>query len=327
MKLTRDLIRERSAQAAPRQLSGMRKAGLGIGLGLALGFGVPMVESMARPAHAEQARPAYSPKTNPFRLDARMKLLLAKFNSGTAREKVQGLHSSLSGSVSAMGMEGLPPRTGAEALAKGGDCTDLANIAIPLLRKMGLSGGAMVVHFKSAPAEEDHMVPFVNLGGKRVIVDLQNPTLGKTAQGEYTIRVSLTFDQSASMYHREWGDYLKSKGRAKEAIRAYKRSLRIFEGDAYVHQHLGELYEDHGNKVAATKHWKRAAQLDPSYSKHGKRASYNDSVRLGYEAYKARRFADCARHFRAALESGEGISPAERAGLQKNIDICSRRAR
>jgi tetratricopeptide (TPR) repeat protein len=307
-------------------MSGLSKAGLGIGLGLALTFGVPMVESITRPAHAEQARPAYSPKTNPFKLNGRMKQLLKQFNSGTEREKVQKLHSSLSGSVAPMSMKGFPPRTGAEALAKGGDCTDLANIPIPLLRKMKVSGGAMVVHFKGAPADEDHMVAYVNQGGKKIIVDVQTKSLGSTAQGEYTIMLTLTYDQSAFMYHREWGDYLRSKGRNKEAIRAYERALRIFEGDAYCHQHLGELYEDQGNKVKGTKHWKRAAELDPRYNKHGGRASYNDYVRLGVEAYKARRFADCAKHFKAALGSAEEKSAVEKASLRKNVDICTKRA-
>jgi len=169
-------------------------------------------------------------------------------------------------------------------------------------------------------------VPYAQLGDRRLIIDLQASSLGATQQGRYTTLLTLTYAQSAEMYHREWGDYLNSQGRSSDAIRAYTRALQVYEADAYVHQHLSVLHQRAGNTEAAARHGRRAGELDPRYRSHSTRGTYNQEVEAGTRAFEQQRWSDCAQHFRNALSSGERISADERRMLEHNIGLCGRRA-
>lgn len=268
----------------------------------------------------------YNPNINPFKLKARLKALATSFGSGTPMDKVkrlfETLHKGGSLGVRVTPGAGRPPRTAAETLDKGGDCTELATLVIPLLREMKVPGGALVVHFKNAPAKVDHMVPYALIDGKKVIIDLQSDRLGATQQGKYTVLMTLSYDEAASMYHREWGDHLRDEGKRRVAIRAYRRALEIYEKDAYVHQNLGILYERSGNMKPAAKHLRRAAQLDPRYKKHQKRGTYNEELQKGEQALRERRWADCVEHFQNALDSGEKLREQEIKVIQNYRDHC-----
>jgi hypothetical protein len=287
--------------------------------------------SIRRPAGQEGGtQSGYSAQTNPFELDSR----LQEIYNGTSGEGMQfverlfaRLHQGGSDGVTVSAMTGLPPRTAAESFAQGGDCTDLAGIITPMLRRKGILGGVLVVHFDSAPAGVEHMVPYVEDGGARTIVDLQAERLGQTAQGRYTVILNMSYEQAASMYHREMGDYYRDQGRSQDAINAYRRAVEIFDRDPYVHQNLGVLYERAGDMEAAGRHSRRAAELDPQrYGGHGQRGSYNQELQAADRAMQESRWSDCVRHLQAALDSGERIGADERRTIESNIRACRQRA-
>ncbi|MEW6035977.1 MAG: tetratricopeptide repeat protein [Candidatus Micrarchaeota archaeon] len=281
--------------------------------------------TVTRTPEAQAVQAGYSAQTDPFAMDQPLRDIASGI-SGDTRAMVQAifdrLHRGAAGGVSVMDMAGRAPRTASEALSQGGDCTDLANIVIALFREKGIAGGAMLVHFESAPANVDHMVPYVELDGRRTIVDLQAGTLGQTAQGRYTTIMTMTLSQAPGMYHREMGDYYRDAGRSQDAIAAYRRALELNEGDAYVHQNIGVLYERAGDMEASARHLRRAGELNPAYRRDSRRGSYNEELQAGQRAYQEGRYADCARHFQNALDSGERLSSDERRALQQNIEAC-----
>lgn len=281
-------------------------------------------------AFGERARPQYDPRTDPLALNDQLRQLAASFGTGSHRQRLERLFSSLriggGRGISVVSGSGRPPRTAAQALVQGGDCTEFALLVVSQLRQMGIPGGAMVVHFESAPALEDHMIPYAQLGERRVVIDLQAGRLGMTQRGRYGTLLTLAYGQAAEMYHREWGDYLNASGRRSDAIRAYSRALQVHEADAYVHQHLSVLYQRAGDTEAAARHGRRAGELDQRYRSHSTRGTYNQEVERGTRAHEERRWSDCAQHFRNALSSGERISADERRMLEHNIGLCGRRA-
>lgn len=282
------------------------------------------------PMLAKKSRLIYNHKTNPFKLNARLEGLATSFSSGTTMNKVKGLFETLHKGgmlgVKVTKGAGRPPRTAAETLDKGGDCTELATLVVALLKELKVPGGAMVVHFDNAPAKIDHMVPYAQIGNKKVIIDLQASELGATQQGQYQTLMTLTYDEAAAMYHREWGDYLRSRKERQEAIVAYTMALSIYEKDAYVHQNLSVLYEHFGDMETAAKHLRRAAELDPKrYRRQKKRANYNEELQRGDRALREERWEDCAEHFKNALESGEKIRPQEKKIIKSYIDHCNRK--
>ncbi|MEW6748268.1 MAG: tetratricopeptide repeat protein [Candidatus Micrarchaeota archaeon] len=304
--------------------------------GSAVGATVAAVSAIDRPFRpfapllAAPASARYSTSTDPFAMDRRLKAISSAVPSGTAQAKVSWIFNRLnryaSGGVKVHSMTGKPPRTAAEALAKGGDCTDLTNIVVSLFKQHNIPGGVMLVHFDSAPAYLDHVVPYALLGGKKIIVDLQTNTLGKTAQGAYKKLMDLSYAEGAGMYHREMGDFFKQKGDSKVAFSAYKRSVELNDKDPHVHQNLGILYQKANDHANALKHIRRAAALDPAYKKHLPGAIFNSGLQEGQKAYGEGRFADCARHFEMALDSGHPIPASYRKALQGNIQLCKSKA-
>ncbi len=283
-----------------------------------------------QPSVQGQAQGGYSSSTDPFAMDSRMQGIASSL-SGDSRAVAQAFfsrfHAGGSEGVIVMRMEGMQPRTASEALASGGDCTDLSTFAVPILRAKGVSGGVLVVHFESSPAGHEHMVPYVNLGGRETVFDLQAGALGQTAQGRYTIVMRMTFDQSAEMYHREMGDWLRDNSQPERAIAAYTQALQLFDGDAYAHQNLGVLLERAGRMDEANRHYQRAAQIDPShYRRDQRRGTYNEEVQAAQQAMDRQDWAGCVTHLQNALNSGERISATERRTLEQSLSACRQRA-
>jgi len=189
----------------------------------------PMRETIRTPNHAAAEQPAASSGvieigetdlsiaptkeqgaavrgSDPFEMNAAMRDMVESL-SGTPEQQVRELHAMLnsgaSGGLAAIDMSGRAPRTAQEAFADGGDCTDLANALIPMLEEIGIAGGALIVHFNSAPEGVFHMVPYVNIGGRDTIVDLQSSTFGATADGAYDMIHRLSYAEARYMYHVE----------------------------------------------------------------------------------------------------------------------------
>ncbi len=306
------------------------RAGAGakaLALGISLAAFAPMAETaVIGKAASAQSQAKYNPSINPIAPVQKAKDIAGPL-SGTglemARQIFDKLRSGAPQGVKAESGKGRAPRTAAETIEKGGDCTEFASLAVSLLDGSGAKGGVLVVHFASSPAEKDHMVPFVFDGkGRKIILDLQAGELGSTKQGKYSVVMEMTFAQAASMYHREWGDHLRDSKKPEEAVAAYAKALSIFQNDAYVHQNIGILYEKAGKMQDASKHFKRAAELDPKYARDRKRGSYNEELQAGENASNSGKWAECAEHFQAALDSGEKIPKEERKIIEGFRDDC-----
>lgn len=273
----------------------------------------------------------YSASVDPFALDRKLKKIARAVPSGSTKAKVEWIFKRLnryaSGGVKPLSMTGKPPRTAAQALKSGGDCTDLANIVIALFKEKKIPGGVMLVHFSSFPKNYDHLVPYALISGRRVIVDLQTNRLGRTAQATYKKLMDLTYNQAAGMYHREMGDYFKNKGNKTKALKAYKRSLQLNDKDTHVHQNIAVIYRELNDHINALKHIRKAVALDSRYKKFLPGALYNAGLQAGKKAFQEGRYADCAKHFQSALNSGLKIPPASRKVIQQNIRVCRSRAR
>ncbi len=286
--------------------------------------------SAAGQGTAAAGAPAYTTSSNPFDLGTQLSGILAEANSGDAQAKVNAiferLHRGGANGVTVADMTGLAPRTASEAFAQGGDCTDLAVIVIALLRQAGIPGGALVLHFNNAPQNEDHMVPFVEIGGRRVIIDLQASRLGQTAAGEYIELLTLTYDQAAFMYHREMGVYFADHNQRDQAVAAFRRAIEIFDGDAFTHQNLGILLEQSRDMQGAQREFRRATELDPRYAGDQARGTYNEELQAGEREFRARHWRLAEGHFMNALTSGEPLSDSDRRTIQRNIETCRRNA-
>jgi len=327
----------------------MHTRGGRIGGAVVLGIGItaaPVVENcmMERTAHAQEAQrqsgapqqaPAYSSRTNPFGLNQRLRDIAREISENpdaTARQKVdklfETLRSGAENGVRVVDASGRPPRTAIETYEQGGDCSELANLAIALLKQLNIPGGAYVVHFNSAPADVYHMVPYVQIGNDKIVMDLQADSLGATATGAYTTLLTLTFSEAAYIYHAEWGDYLMGTGDKDGAIKAYEAAVAICDRDAFVHHNLAVLYEEKGDMEKAGRHSRRAAELAPDrYGQYQARGTYNEELQAGGEAAEAGRWADCVRHLQNALDSGERLSAEERHTIEQYRDTCAEQMR
>ena len=295
--------------------------------------GAPAEVPAAAAVQAEEA-PAvqvYTTRTNPTELDGQLRGVALQAGRGDAFSKVTAifdrLHVGGAQAVKVYDRASEMPRTASEAFAQGGDCTDLANIVIGLFRDMGIPGGAMVIHVDGAPENTDHMVPFALIGGKKIIVDLQERTLGQTAGGKrYGVLFTLTYDQAPFMYFREAGDYFMSQGKTPQAIAAYRRAAEFFPSDGYTHHNIGVLLERKGDMAGSATALKRAGDLDPRYRKAETRGSYNQEIQAAQAAYGRRDWKACIAHFNAALNSGEQLTPEDTSAINLNIDACTKNA-
>jgi tetratricopeptide (TPR) repeat protein len=184
-----------------------------------------------------------------------------------------------------------------------------------------------VLHFEGAPENVDHMVPYFQMGRRRIIVDLQTSRLGDTAQGEYSEIHRLTYEQAAFMYHREQGDYYRDQGMSTEALAAYRRAIELYNRDGYTYQNIGILLERSGDMRNAAQAFARAAELDSRFRGDRTRGTFNHELQAAQEAYERSDWEGCVRHFQNALASGEALNQADRQRIEVNIGRCQANAR
>ena len=289
-------------------------------------------------ASAQAQKSYYNPKTDPFEATQEMKdrATLIMSSAPDLKGRMGALFDMLSTS-SPVGLKassgiGRAPRTAKQTLQKSGDCTDLAGVIIAVINSMnaqgaGIEADAVVVHFRSSPPDEKHMVARVHISGMPLIIDPQAGSIGATKAGSYDVALTLTLEQAAGMYHRKYGDYLRDNGMAAEAVKAYERSLEIFGGDAYVHKNLGILYEKAGRMGEAARQFATADSIAPGTSRSGdaKRGSYNQELKAAVDAYNSDDYCGCERHYRNALEIDPKPAHADSATINAYIDDCARR--
>ncbi|NYZ74317.1 tetratricopeptide repeat protein [Candidatus Micrarchaeota archaeon] len=253
--------------------------------------------------------------------------------SGDSKANVQRIFSQLRiGGEQNLKTEKRPgkqPRTAVEALEKGGDCSDLTNLVIGVLKTAGVPGGAFVVHFKVDPPDLLHMIAYAEIEGKKVIIDPQATELGRTTKGKYELLFDVDYDQARAFYHREYGDYFARNDRKADAIKAYERAVELFDGDPNVHYNLGLLYGKSGDDAKASQHLKRAEQLNPGYAVNKKITDFNTAVEEGIKAIQEGRWADCIFYMKAALRlSAEASIPLpnkQKEAMEENVKACTER--
>ncbi len=255
-------------------------------------------------------------------MSERLARLSEKYNVGTFAENVNALFNGMNqyakDGVKAKKMDGLPPRTAEEALDQGGDCTDLARIVIPILKDWGVPGGALIVKFEGK--EELHMVPYVELDGKKTIIDLQVKELGKTAYGSYAVVHDLTYDQSSYMYHAEMGDYYLDKKDYMKAAGSYEKAIDSYGQDSYVLYNLGICHQQMDEHDIAVGYFEAASKLNPEYRQMYQRAKFNSEAQKAMQAAESGDMEGCIKHGKAALENQK--EEKYRAPLEKLVEQC-----
>lgn len=330
------MIQEKSQPRRTAHQAFARVAGRALVAGLAFTAMAPAVEAFST-ASAQTQKAAYDPKVNPLEAgqDIRSMADAVMGAASNTKGRMDLLFSTLStsseGGVTVVASDGRPPNTAMQTAKNGGDCTEFAYLVLAIINAMNAKGAdikaeAQVVHFRSSPADKEHMFVTVDIHGKKTIIDLQASDLGETKKGKYEVVLTLTPDNAAAMYHREYGDYLRDVGNQKEAMAAYERSLEIYAGDPYVHQNLGILYEKAGDMAAAKAHYDRANVLAPGrYAMDKARGDYNSELKEGERDYNGGDWAGCKSHFTNALGLGRHLKHDDSLTILDYINDCDKR--
>jgi len=284
----------------------------------------PMLEKRARACD----KGAEVQKKTSFFSSNKLPEILKSVSGKTDMEKVESMFGILKIGAGVLkvvksGKDNRAPRTVDETIEKGGDCTEFASVMITGMKILGIKGGADIIHFEDSKEDQDHMVAYALIDGKKIYLDPQ-AEIGKI-KGKYKVVMELDFDKAESIPHREMGNYYKLKGKADEAVKEFEKAVELNPEDAYCHYNLAILYEKKGNMKKAKKHYDIAAKLDPEnekYKQHKKKGSYNEEIQAAYAAYEKGDYVSAKEHFENALNSGEKLSKKEKKSLEENIKMC-----
>ncbi len=304
----------------------------------------PLSETIAR---AEQA--SYRSSTDPLEAGEGVASLVRTVDlSGSRQQQVSRLFEAIrvGGSPglrvrdSGTDVDTRPPATAEETISHGGDCTELAFVAISCLQELGISGGARIVHFRGSPESVTHMVAIANIDGQEMIIDPQADSVGSYALTVDRVIDTISFSEAGGIYHREYGNYLENSGRRSAATGAFERAIAVYPEDAYSHHKLAIIYERTGRRQEAERHHRLALQHDPqnpTYRQNVQGADVTEMLRRGQTAYNDgfdarsagnRRDADqhfqqCISLFGQVLSSGN-TNAEERAFARQHLDECRR---
>lgn len=234
--------------------------------------------------------------------------------------------------------EGRPPRTAAETLDRGGDCTEFASVVLAVINAMnargaGITAEAQIVHFAGSPAGKQHMIVAADIDGKKVVVDLQSTKLGTTKRGNYAVVRTLASEEAAAMYHQEWADYFSDRKTYQDAVAAYKRSLAIYATNPDANKGAAANYDRMGSQDSALAYYRHATALDPQYGRDTLRVKYYMAYSDAEKKAEAGKWREAAAIFRNALgvldlhpfRKAE-IEATERNNVNANIRICEKNA-
>jgi|GEM_PF-6685117 len=228
-------------------------------------IGAPEPAFGPAPALARKAA-SYDASTDPFVADAGIKAITKKAKSGSPLESAKKLHELMN--VNATGglklsssgsgtRDDRPPRTAAETLKLGGDCSDHANFMIAAMQEMGVQSGIVILDLGGGLM---HILPYAQIGDSKHIVDSQSDEFGMGAVEVKGQRLEFTYEQvrentsgvrffrespyplAGGSYHVKWGNHLKGlKGKEKEALAAFTEALRRDPQDSYAAKQVDNI--------------------------------------------------------------------------------------
>ena len=256
-------------------------------------IGAPEPAFGPKPALARNLVSEYDKSTDPFEADGIIKKIAIKAKAGSQLESAKKLHAMLK--VSATGglklvssgsgtRDDRPPRTGAQALKLGGDCSDHAYAFVAVFQEMKISSGILIFDLGGGLM---HTLPYAEIDGRKHIVDSQSEAFGTGAAEVKGKRVEFTYEQAkkaksgvrlsresaapqaAGAYHAEWGNFFKGqKDLEMKALEAYSEALRRDPKDSYAEGQIDnmkgrlvtKLYKE-ALKAFKGKEWQKAADL------------------------------------------------------------------
>ena len=346
MKLTHDKIQPSSRTNQNRIRRGLRSFTIATTLAFC-GCGASMTENIQTPQSQVRRSPdpatpvtadSYSSNTDPFELDERLQSI-ADSLTGTPEQMVRQLFERIrvggSEGMRYVDSENRPPRTAAQTLTQGGDCSELATVIIAILRAKNIPGGAISLHFEESPENINHMVAFVTMNGEHLFFDPQADQLDQIDQGNHTILLRYSFDQAAYVYHKEWADYFSEIGDTSHSIIAYESAIEIFDGDALNRINLSAIYANNRDYETSLFHIRRAYELNPSLFGEGSVGRHNlfaifhnaaiGLVEQAEQAFNGRDWNGCAQIFQRILDNPAYAIVLEQEtlnALEENRDAC-----
>lgn len=87
---------------------------------------------------------------------------------------------------------------------------------------------------------------------------------GELASAEARLKQAIAADGATAGFHATLGNVLQDRGALDEAIKAYRRALRLHPGLAEAHNDLGTAYFARGDSARALESYRRAAALRPA---------------------------------------------------------------
>jgi len=280
---------------------------------------------------------SYNPDVNPFTADASLKSLAKKAKSGSELETAKKIHAllkiqspgGLKPSSSGGEKDERPPRTAAETLKKGGDCSEFGYVVLTLANDLGMKSGII---FLDVGGGVLHLLPYVEADNKKYIIDPQLDEFGlggarlktgkivkltyEDARKGKTVRFvrEMDFSQASAAYHMEWGNYLEDNKDVKNALSAFKEALKRDPGFGFIQRKVGTVSAKIFNQIMKDAHkaynsqnWQRAAGLFedaiahfPESLDNAKKGSVHSNA--GACRYNAGHFKNAAEHYDKAFE-------------------------
>lgn len=312
--------------------------------GLAFTAMAPVIDGIQAVA-AQAQKAAYSTTTDPLQPDSTINGVAARIMASApqdARGRMTALFNTLKTSsrsgLKMVNSEGRPPNTAAEAVRKGGDCTEFGFVILAAIKAMnymnaGLEAEVQVVHFRNSPPGRQHLLVSAGEAGGKILIDPQAPEPGTTKDGPYDVVLRLAPDEAAAIYHQEWGEYFSDRKMLEESAAAYERATEIYGNSAEAQKGAAAKYERLHRWDEALRHYRVAVAMDTVYARDTARVAYYLEYELGEKAADNGNWKDGATHFRNALGRldnhpfrSAGEEAAERAGVTKNLGVCERNA-
>ncbi len=337
-------LHRHAAQPAFARAAGHALVGHVLVAGLAFTAMAPVVDGIQAVA-AQAQKAAYSTTTDPLQPDSTINGVAALIMASApqdARGRVAALFNALKTSsrsgLKVVNSEGRPPNTAAEAIRKGGDCTEFGFVILAAIKAMnymnaGLDAEVQVVHFRNSPPGRQHMLVSVGGDSGKIPIDPQATALGATKDGAYDVVLRLAPDEAAAIYHQEWGEYFSDRKMLEESAAAYERATEIYGNNAEAQKGAAAKYERLHRWGEALRHYRVAVAMDTGYARDTTRMRYYLEYEQGEKAADRGAWGEGATHFRNALGSldshpfrSAGEEAAERADAEKSLGVCERNA-